>query len=234
MFINPKEAVQQGWIKGLVDEAKQIQPNAIDFTLDTLKRVSDWGTAVITESGKTMRNLDPVAIDDAGNWVLEGGKVYDGTSDVYVEVPEGAAAILHTRSTFVRNGIFIVSGLYDSGYKGHIGFTIYTLGGPVRIGKGTRIGQIALVSANSAGVYAGGYNHDAGTHYREQPAPAKAPVAPPAGPSTIEGSRYVPEAPQKQIVDGSGTNVGQKQIPSDPRRTETGMGPLLGQNSPYI
>ncbi len=31
-----------------------------------------------------------------------------------------------------------------------------------------------------------------------------------------------------------GGNIGQKQISSDPRRTETGMGPILGNNSQFI
>lgn len=199
MFINPQLAVTNGAITGLVDPAKQIQPNAIDFTLDKLFML-DQNVVTISEKEKAFRTSHPVELED-GNWVLEGGRVYDGLSDVFVKVPKGAAAILFSRSTFVRNGVFIVSGLYDSGFEGHIGFTIYTLGGPVTIGKGTRIGQIALISADAAGSYAGGYNHAQGT------------VAPSTAPSALK--------------PGEGVNVGQRFIPSDPRRTETGMGPLV-------
>lgn len=174
MIINPRIAIANGWIKNIKDESKQVQPNGIDFTLDTLKVLSQ-DTAKISESDKVMRSLQDYphhALSyDRSHWFLEAQRVYDGTSDVYVEVPQGVATLLYTRSTFVRNGIFIVSGLYDSGYKGHIGFTIYTLGGAAHVEKGVRVGQIVFVKADSAGAYAGQWNHQQGTHYREPPQP---------------------------------------------------------------
>lgn len=163
MFINPKIAIQQGWVQGIVNHDKQVQPNAIDFTLDTLKVLSS-DTARLSEESKSMRQLLDVPVFPGG-WGIEHGRVYDGTSTMYVDLPEGVAAILYTRSTLARNGVFIVSGLYDSGYKGHVGFTIYPIGGNIVIQPGTRVGQIAFVSADSARLYAGGWNHAEGTHY---------------------------------------------------------------------
>jgi deoxycytidine triphosphate deaminase len=165
MFIKPTVAIENGWIKGLKDPAKQVQPNAIDFTLDTLLALNPTSPAIVSEKGKTMRPPHPIPVSVQGTWELLPGIVYDGTSEMYVEVPEGVAAILYTRSTLVRNGVFLLSGLYDSGYKGHIGFTVYPIGGSIEIAPGTRVGQIAFVSAESAGVYAGGWNHAEGTHY---------------------------------------------------------------------
>lgn len=191
MFINPKIAIQNNAIRGVRDIGLQVQPNAVDFTLDKLMQVDSTVPAHIGETGKTMRPLIDVEAEN-GVWTLKAGQVYDGTSEVYVEVPQGAAAILFTRSTFARNGVFIVSGLYDSGYKGHVGFTIYPVGGDITIDKGTRIGQVAFISAAAAKQYAGGYNHSEGTHY---------------------------------VTDEPG--VGQRHIPGDPRRTETGMGAIL-------
>lgn len=206
MFVNPQQAVDAGFITGVKDAAKQVQPNAIDFTLDKLMALSQ-NDAFVSEGGKSMRKLEEVPVDEDGNWVLEGGRVYDGTSDMFVKVPSGGAALLFTRSTFARNGVFIVSGLYDSGYEGHVGFTIYTIGGSIKIAKGTRIGQMALVTADAAKQYAGGYNHQQGTHYAQ---------------------------PTAMPQQGTGTNVGQRQIASDPQRTETGMGPIVGANSTFL
>lgn len=166
MFIKPTVAIENGWIKGIRDHAKQVQPNAIDFTLDTLFGLEAAAPALVSEAYKTMRTTYTMPTTPRGGWHLERGVVYDGTSEMYVEVPEGVAAILYTRSTLARNGVFLLSGLYDSGYKGHIGFTIYPIGGGLEIAPGTRVGQIAFVSAESAGMYAGGWNHAEGTHYR--------------------------------------------------------------------
>ena len=162
MFINPQQAIDLGWITGIKDAKKQVQPNATDFTLDTLMSIDSTQTAYISEGSKVMRDAT-VMQPNNGIWTLEGGKVYDGTSDMFVSIPQGYAAILWTRSTFARNGVFIMSGLYDTGYNGHVGFTIYTVGGPIEIEKGTRIGQIGFIKAENAGVYAGGYNHQQGS-----------------------------------------------------------------------
>jgi len=192
MFINPKIAINNGWIKGIKD-LKQIQPNAIDFTLDKVMILNTDVVAAVGETHKTMRPLYPYSLDSSYPldpvetfWALEGLRVYDGMSDMYVEVPEGVAAVLYTRSTFARNGVFIISGLYDSGFKGNIGFTIYTIGGPIQIERGTRIGQIAFVKSDDSGLlYTGGWNHPEGTHYAEY----RATIPPPPGGPQAQGAR---------------------------------------------
>lgn len=171
MFINPKIAIEKGWITGVKDPKRQVQPNAIDFTVDIVQALSVM-PARVTESDKKMRSLMAFEPID-GMWTLNGNAVYDGTSDVYVNIPEGVAAVLWTRSSFARNGVFILSGLYDSGYIGHVGFTIYTPGGPIDIAPGTRIGQIAFMHSESAELYKGGWNHQQGTHYAGQAKTAK-------------------------------------------------------------
>jgi deoxycytidine triphosphate deaminase len=166
MFVNPKLAIENGWLKfpeHTVDAQKRkcIQPNAVDFTLDVVHQLAQ-NIASISEFEKHMRDSQ-MMLAEGGWWDLKGQSVYDGMSNMYVEVPDGHAAILYTRSTFARNGVFVMSGLYDSGFKGNIGFTIYTVGGPIHIEQGTRIGQIAFVTSENAGIYAGGWNHERDT-----------------------------------------------------------------------
>lgn len=178
MFINPKIAIEKGWIKhpkckNLDDwsQHKFISPNAIDFTLDKVMTLNTDTMPFVGETYKNMRTLYLLDRDVhyTDSWLLEGLRVYDGMSNVYVEVPEGVAAVLYTRSTFTRNGVFITSGLYDQGFKGNVGFTIYTIGGPICVEGGARIGQIVFVKSEDSGIlYAGGYNHPEGTHYTEQ------------------------------------------------------------------
>jgi deoxycytidine triphosphate deaminase len=173
MFINPKTAIENGWITGIQDAETQIQPNAIDFTLDTLFGVNESNPFVISEGGKQMRGgfkMEPI-LDRSSQldvWHIEKGS-YDGMSNVYVDLPEGVAAMTVIRSTFNRNGIFLTSGLYDSGYKGHIGFMLHnTCSGLTKIATGTRVGQLMLVSSDSAKMYEGGWNHEQGSHYTEE------------------------------------------------------------------
>ena len=177
MFINPKTAIKEGWVTGIANPEVQVQPNAIDFTLDHLYTIADK-PFVISEGGKSMRGGEPVeaypglvrpGVEGAEHWNLHASRVYDGMSDMYVELPEGVAAMLIIRSTFNRNGLFLTSGLYDSGYKGHLGFALHNRAtAPALIAPGTRVGQVIFVSSDSAGMYAGGWNHDAGTHHSEE------------------------------------------------------------------
>lgn len=172
MLISPITAITQQWIthptcKTVEEyEAKSfVNPNALDFTLDKLWRVDGSSPAIITEAGKTNRKLIPVEPNDEGQWVLEPNVLYDGMSDFYVRVPEGASAHLIIRSTFNRNGLTLNSGQYDSSYNGHIGFTLFNRSGPIVTAPGTRVGQIVFTTSDSYGSYKGGYNHSIGTHW---------------------------------------------------------------------
>ncbi len=173
MFINPKIAIEKGWIQGAIEQ-KYIQPNAIDFTLDKLLTIDSDNTFVLSEKNKQMRGghemyaTTSISVDDDTSelyWELEPNQTYDGMSNFYVNVPEGVAAYLLTRSTLIRNGLLVTSGLYDSGFAGHIGFTLHTKNGKTLLAPGTRVGQIIFVESDSASLYAGGYNHAAGDHW---------------------------------------------------------------------
>lgn len=167
-IINPKVALEKGWISGVKDPAKQVQPNAIDFTLDRAFKINDYIPFTITEEQKTMKGsteLTPWDFKDGlVGWRIEDNEMLDGLSSVYCDLPEGICAQLVIRSSLARNGLLLTSGLYDSGFKGHVGFVIHNRSSLYCIlGEGVRVGQIFLFQADSAGMYAGGYNHDKGT-----------------------------------------------------------------------
>lgn len=170
MFINPKIAIQEGWITGLFDPEKQIQPNAIDFTADQAFEVA-FQDFYVSETYKQMRGSEPLEPrltyfekENKSSWIIPGRGMLDFLSNIYVDLPQGVAAQLVIRSTVARNGLLLTSGLYDSGFKGHIGFLLHNLHEhDAVITQGVRVGQIIFISSDSAGTYAGGYNHDHGT-----------------------------------------------------------------------
>lgn len=176
MFINPKHALAEGWVKfpeWMSEEFQQkcIQPNALDFTVDHMFSIDSTTEFKISESAKHMRDQDKegtLVFPDGEFWRLAVG-CYDAMSDFYVTVPDGVAAHLITRSTFNRNGVFIQSGLYDSGFKGNCGFVIYNMGGVTEIAPATRIGQLVFTTSEDSGkLYAGGYNTEAGQHWTQK------------------------------------------------------------------
>lgn len=186
MYLNPKTAIKEGWVKfpEWMDEEfrlKCIQPNAIDITLDRLFALNPHSNFVLSEDDKRMREsyeIKPISsysyvVKEDGIKLLESSfaippGVSDVMSDFRVTVPEGVAAFIIVRSTLNRNGLFITSGLYDSGYNGNAGFALHNRGPVAHIAPHTRVAQLVFVKSEDSGIlYAGGYNHDEGTHWSE-------------------------------------------------------------------
>jgi deoxycytidine triphosphate deaminase len=74
-----------------------------------------------------------------------------------INVAEGEAGFVITRSTLNRNGVFITSGLYDSGYNGVMAGVMHINCGLMKIKPGTRIGQYLCFKAESLHKYDGDY-----------------------------------------------------------------------------
>jgi deoxycytidine triphosphate deaminase len=176
MFINPKTAIENGWITwndNISDIKKYIQPNAIDFDCSSIMCMSnpDDRYAFLSEDSKSMANWDKLHTtgnDTYGHvWYLERDNFYDFTSNFYVDLPRGVAAELIIRSTLNRNGTFLTSGLYDSGFKGQIAGMLHIRGCKILLAPNTRIGQIKFIQSDSVELYAGGYNHTKDTHWTD-------------------------------------------------------------------
>ena len=141
--------------------------------LDKAFAINDYTNFYVSETDKKMKGSNLIDIDTELNaqavlgfagWKIGAGDSLDGLSDVYCDLPEGVAAMLWIRSTLARNRIVLTSGLYDSGFRGHVGFLLHNLSRTAAfIGEGTRVGQLILVQSDSAGLYEGGYNHEQGT-----------------------------------------------------------------------
>ena len=180
MIISPETAIEGGWIRGIANQELQVQPNAIDFTLDQAYSVKSgpFIMAINTIDGKEekcMRGGDQLVVqshpfnskfaDGANTWIIKGHGMIDCLSNMYVEVPDDVAVMLIPRSSIARNGIILTCGLYDTGFKGHLGFMLHNRHDEAAyIGPGVRVGQCMFISADSVGQYAGGWNHEQGTH----------------------------------------------------------------------
>jgi deoxycytidine triphosphate deaminase len=214
MLLNPQQLVDKQVVKGTVS----VQPNAVDFTIDSVN-VIEPTLAYISNDKSLVQHATQLKLElkDAYDlkptygilheareleqgqvfgWLLKPKHEYDVTSDVYVEVPEGMAAFLVARSTFNRNGVTLTSGLYDSGFKGNIGFVLHTGNTPVFVEQGSFVGQIYFTDSQNAGTYAGGYNTKDGQHWAD--AVATKEVKPAAVPNAILDE--APKAATKQAA----------------------------------
>lgn len=73
-----------------------------------------------------------------------------------IKLPIDIYSDFKQRSSYSRKGVFATTGIYDPGYEGSIGCTLYNLGAePITIEAGTRVGQMLFFKAEAASVYNG-------------------------------------------------------------------------------
>jgi deoxycytidine triphosphate deaminase len=136
-------------------EPGDVQPNAVDLRLGKVFQILP-NRFDLSETKKQHRGSVELQPDQWGFWHLEPG-TYEVVMENIIEVGEGEAGWVITRSTLNRNGIFLTSGLYDSGYHGVMAGAMHVTTGPFSVEKGTRIGQFLLFKAESLHKYDGSY-----------------------------------------------------------------------------
>lgn len=132
------------------------QPNAVDLRLDKVYKIKKDVFEISNEHKKHRGTDYELKPDHQGYFFLEPGS-YEVVMSNIIHVGENEAGWVITRSTFNRNGIFLTSGLYDSGYHGVMAGVLHVSVGPARIKKGTRVGQFLLFEAESLSSYDGDY-----------------------------------------------------------------------------
>lgn len=132
------------------------QPNAVDLRLDRVYKIKEDVFQISNEEKKHRGTDYEIKPDREGYFFLEPGH-YEVVMENIINVGEGEAGWVITRSTLNRNGCFITSGLYDSGYHGVMAGVLHVSIGPARIKKGTRIGQYLSFEAESLKMYDGDY-----------------------------------------------------------------------------
>lgn len=132
-----------------------VQPNAVDLRLGKIFKMSQ-STFIIDEKNKKHRGSFEMQPDQEGYYNLPEGH-YEVVMDNMIVVGDNEAGWVITRSTLNRNGVFLTSGLYDSGYDGVMAGVMHVTCGPMRIQRGTRIGQYLSFNAEALHKYDGSY-----------------------------------------------------------------------------
>jgi deoxycytidine triphosphate deaminase len=133
------------------------QPNAVDLRVGKIFHIKP-DIFVLSEEEKQHRGsveVTPNLTD--GYFHLYAGNSYEVIMENIINVGEGEAGWVITRSTLNRNGVFLTSGLYDSGYHGAMAAVMHVTSGAFKLKPGTRIGQYLSFNAESLSMYNGSY-----------------------------------------------------------------------------
>ena len=92
----------------------------------------------------------------ASDVTIQNGASVNVSLNESVYLPSHMYAMLYGRSSYNRRGILIRGSVYDPGYQGVIGCTIYNLSGEtILMNANTRICQMLFFEANPASSYSG-------------------------------------------------------------------------------
>ena len=152
MFVHPVNASTE--VTNI--DKKMIQPNTIDLRVNKIFRIGA-GPMHMDEDKKEPRKSIEQKVDKNGNYILDQGAGYEVQSNQHVDIAEGEIAILLGRSTFNRNGVLIISSIYDSGYKDYAGATLYNIGGETTLKPNTRFAHLVIAKAATLHKYDGDY-----------------------------------------------------------------------------
>ena len=132
-----------------------VQPNAVDLRLGKIFKIKPE-LFQVSNDDKKHRGTEEMKADHLGYYTLEPGH-YEVVMENIIQVGEGEAGWVITRSTLNRNGCFLTSGLYDTGYHGVMAGVLHVTVGTARIKQGTRIGQYLSFNAEALHSYDGSY-----------------------------------------------------------------------------
>ena len=133
-----------------------LQPNAFDFRISRVFRFKTDLFELRKDDSKTHRKQEEILPDGNGFWALTSGD-YNVLTDIECKISEGEAGFVIQRSSLNRNGIFLTSGLYDSGFNNTLGCVMH-VNGVFKVQRGSRIGQFILTKAETLKLYNGSYN----------------------------------------------------------------------------
>jgi len=142
-----------------IDE-KMEQPNAIDLRIDKVFEIKDTTIFELSEEQKTNRLNVEIIPDEQGYFNFQHHKSYQIEFNHEVHIGDNELGWIIPRSTLNRNGLFLTSGLYDSGFNNYIGAVLHNRSGFARIKKGTRVGQFLTAKAETRYRYDGQYQKD--------------------------------------------------------------------------
>lgn len=126
-------------ITNITDEC--VQPDAVDLRVGRIYRLDTNSIATLTEKSKTHAVRTEVLPNEDGMFVLTRG-AYVVELDHRIKVGDDECGWVVSRSTLMRNGIYLHSCLYDSGYVGPmicglnvVGVDTFLLEAHARIGQ---------------------------------------------------------------------------------------------------
>jgi len=109
-----RELIERGIVSNLIDE-RQIQPNGIELTLESIYELESSGVIDYDNSSRRIPEGRRIEFEDEVH--LPSG-CYRIRFNEIVSIPKNIVAIARPRSSLLRSGATVETAVWDSGYRG--------------------------------------------------------------------------------------------------------------------
>lgn len=158
-IINPKEFAQKYLQNYNESDLAQV---GLDVRISRLYKLDNTSPARVNEKKRTFSKRSLVEPIDK-EYILFPGNVYEFESDITVAMPANAAGLIIHRSSLLRNGVTVTSGVWDPLFGGNLNGFLFPQAGIVAIGEHERVGQFVVWEASACSGYNGIYQGTKGT-----------------------------------------------------------------------
>jgi dUTP pyrophosphatase len=150
-------------IERMIDVNMQLQPNGVDLTLKTVEKIVGAGS--IDFSNKDRKLSDTVKQDFDDDWLFLVPGQYKIIFNEIVHLPKDIMAIGAPRTSLIRCGVTVETGIWDAGYEGRSESLLVVLNeAGVRIKKNARVLQLVFIKLSkktaAGGAYGGIYQSE--------------------------------------------------------------------------
>jgi len=133
-----------------VNTDDQIQPNGVDLRINKLYNV--FGKVSIPRDGRAKADMNITELSPKEGWfdLKPNHGLYWVDFLESANIADGYCAHLITRSSLVRSGIDVMSGLWDTGWNGVLGCSL-RVQAPLQIEWGAKLCQIVVAESRFNG-----------------------------------------------------------------------------------
>ena len=149
MILTTKKVEAHGIINNMRDASVQKQQAGFDLTLESIYEFASGGA--VDFDNKERKIADCKKIEFTNGWAELKKGSYKITLNERFKVPADAAGLCLTRTTMIRNGAYLITGLWDPGFEGKVEMLL-VVDNPfgIKLKEHARVGQIYFLRMESA------------------------------------------------------------------------------------
>lgn len=126
MILNDKEVrsliKERDLITNYVDIEKQITPNGFDLTIEKVFKFSDAGAVGFSNEERVLPEMNELSWET--NFIKLSKGCYKVRTNEVIKMPLNLVGIAMPRSSLLRSGVTISTGVWDAGFEGKSEFLL--------------------------------------------------------------------------------------------------------------